>query len=100
MAENEVKVGEYRYTGLQLQRSEGIPIEAARKLWKQSIINEAKKQGKEPAPGEPFIRIEAPCGQVIQYQTFEDIPVNDTPCPCGDPLHMAVRYIVLEAKKK
>lgn len=87
-----------RATGLQLSRSAEIPIETVRIEWEKSILEHFRKQGKEPMPGSPFLTIEMPCGKVVQYQTFADIPSEDVPCPCGDPKHWVVRYTVFEAR--
>ncbi len=39
------------------------------------------------------LRTELPCGNVAEYQTLDDVPMTDVPCPCGDPAHWFVRYI-------
>ena len=33
-----------------------------------------------------------PCGQKVSYGKPEDVPVVDTPCPCGDPNHWLIKY--------
>jgi len=33
-----------------------------------------------------------PCGHVVTYATAADIPLFDTPCPCGDGRHWLVKY--------
>ena len=38
------------------------------------------------------IEIEMPCGYVIHWDGWQDIPREDTPCPCGDPSHWIVKY--------
>ena len=35
----------------------------------------------------PIIRIVMPCGQVVEYQTPDDIPDTSVACPCGNPFH-------------
>lgn len=39
----------------------------------------------------PFT-IKLPCGESITCETLEDVPLEDTPCPCGDPNHWLVRW--------
>ncbi len=87
-----------RVTGLLLQRSSDVPTEAAGQEWKKAILEQMR--GKEPVPGAPFMTVTMPCGQVLKYEQFEDIPDHDVPCPCGDPNHCAVRYSVIEVEKK
>ena len=41
----------------------------------------------------PFA-VELPCGEVFQYESKDDLPDEDTPCPCGDESHWAVKYEV------
>ncbi|MDO8671221.1 MAG: hypothetical protein Q7O66_07290 [Dehalococcoidia bacterium] len=33
-----------------------------------------------------------PCGFVGNYGTLDDVPMEDTPCPCGNPAHWLVKY--------
>ena len=97
MAEQIVGTGiECTYLGLRLARSQHIPIDLAKKGWKQAILDEFKRQGKEILPGAPFITITMPCGSVVKYQTFEDIPDEDVPCPCGNSKHRLVEHPVYE----
>lgn len=79
--------------GLQLQRPHEVPIEQAKKEWKKAILDEMKRQGKKMSPSAPFITITMPCGQEIKYKTWEDIPDEDVPCPCGDKKHFFVRHV-------
>lgn len=39
----------------------------------------------------PFT-IGLPCGKTITCKTLEDIPLEDLPCPCGDPNHWLIRW--------
>jgi len=41
----------------------------------------------------PFVllHIVAPCGRSVDYNTLDDIPVVDTPCPCGNPDHWFIK---------
>ena len=53
--------------------------------------------GGKPFPllPRPVVIISArdlPCGTVFEYQSLEDIPADDTPCPCGDPTHWMIWY--------
>jgi len=33
-----------------------------------------------------------PCGYVIRYIAFDDLPTHSEQCPCGDPNHWIVKY--------
>ncbi len=39
-----------------------------------------------------MIHITMPCGEVIKYKKFSDIPANDVFCPCGNPSHIIIKY--------
>ena len=39
----------------------------------------------------PFA-VEMPCGEMLRYESRDDLPDEDTPCPCGDESHWAVKY--------
>ena len=75
-------------------------IEEAREEWKQSIINARRLGGVEQITKVPFLTINMPCGQVVQYETFEDIPSDDVPCPCGDDTHFVVEYCTIPIKEE
>ena len=32
------------------------------------------------------------CGNSVMYRTFDDIPNEDVPCPCGNPKHWFIQY--------
>jgi hypothetical protein len=109
----EVKVEIAHIDGLRFSRPRDIPLPLARATWKQAILDKLKVQGgySETLPrqgllvklsiraGEPFAIITMPCEQTLTYQTFEDIPMEDVLCPCGDPEHIAVHYVVLQPKE-
>lgn len=61
-------------------------------------IEEAKRQGYGTGPKFHFIEITMPCDTRITYRTFNEIPKEDVPCPCGNPKHWIVKYEVLEVK--
>jgi hypothetical protein len=97
MSDIEVPRGETpdaQVVGLHLARSEDIPIEQAKKTWKESILEHWRKQGVEFDPNAPFMSITMPCGERVEYQTFEDIPDEDVPCTCGNPNHWFVRHAI------
>jgi len=35
---------------------------------------------------------EMPCGETVVYETPDDVPLIDVPCPCGDPDHWLVKW--------
>lgn len=89
-----VELNEGEYVGLRLARLPEIPIDQAKKEWKEVILAAVKGQGKETIPGAPFITITMPCGSHIEYQNFEDIPDEDVPCDCGNPKHWFIQHVL------
>ena len=45
--------------------------------------------------GKSVLVIELDCGNAVDYKTFDDIPNEDVPCPCGNPKHWFIRYMDL-----
>jgi hypothetical protein len=41
--------------------------------------------------------IKMPCGNVFSLDDISKLPKTDTPCPCGDPSHWLVKYIIGES---
>lgn len=39
------------------------------------------------------LSVSMPCGEVVSYKEFRDIPTVTTFCPCGDPRHIIVEYL-------
>lgn len=81
--------------GLYLSRTPETPEDEAKREWKQAILESVKKRGEEMVPGAPFMTITMPCGNMIQYQNFEDIPDEDVPCSCGDENHWFVVHAIV-----
>jgi hypothetical protein len=44
-----------------------------------------------------YPRIKMPCGEVVDMIT---IPKHDVLCPCGDPSHYAVKYVLAPQNDK
>lgn len=42
--------------------------------------------------GKSVLLIELDCGNSVNYKTFDDIPNEDVPCPCGSPKHWFIQY--------
>lgn len=42
---------------------------------------------------EPYLQITMPCGFYSVFQHREDIPYQNTPCPCGDPTHWILQFL-------
>ena len=40
----------------------------------------------------PFAQV-MPCGEIVTIRTVDDIPTEDTKCPCGDPNHWVVKWV-------
>ena len=72
-----------RYTGLYISYKGGIASQ-------REILELEAVQERLGLP----LTIEMPCGEVATYETLEDIPLVDTPCPCGDPDHWSVRWMI------
>lgn len=56
----------------------------------QAIADEAVRNGQSADSPYP-IWIELPCGNSLFCKTADDIPRQDTPCPCGNPNHWLVK---------
>ena len=41
----------------------------------------------------PLLRITMPCGEVIQWESFDEIPSESIVCSCGNPSHWFIKYI-------
>lgn len=96
MAEAEVLVGPgdiVTCIGILFQKSKDISWEEALPLMKAESIRLFEEQGKDhTAPDFIWCEVTMPCGNRATYKRPEDIPLKDTPCPCGDPNHWLVRY--------
>jgi len=55
-------------------------------LW---IMAKKEAEGKELWPH--IVRM--PCGNEQRFDNFLNLPVEDIPCPCGNPNHYIVRFI-------
>jgi len=78
--------------GLLFQKKGPISWEEAIPGLKAGFLEEAKNK----TSGFPIVGVVMPCGEVINYKTFEDIPLHDVPCPCGNPNHWLVKWVSLE----
>ena len=48
-------------------------------------------------PDDPALVVGMPdCGGSAVYDTVNDIPLVDVPCPCGDPRHWLIKYEDIE----
>lgn len=81
-----------KVVGLCLVKPAGVPLEVARCHWEDSIKRHMVGLGltDEQSKGEPFLTIKMPCGEGGIFDTFENIPNESIPCPCGDPKHWLV----------
>ena len=90
----EVDLDRAYHTALFFQKSRDISWERAMPLLKEELFNYIEENGgNRKTPYGFFISLKLPCGSVVNYKTFEDIPKVDTPCFCGNPLHWFVQYI-------
>ena len=46
---------------------------------------------QRPVSDTPLLRINTFCGETVVYQTADDVPLADTPCPCGNPDHWLIQ---------
>ncbi len=56
--------------------------------WKRAIRDFTRE---ELSPLFPF-DFKMPCGFLGKYQSLDEVPLEDVPCPCGNPQHWFVRY--------
>jgi len=78
--------------GILFQKSKDITWEQVMEEVKAETIRQWKEQVRQDIPDAPAIEITMPCSNRATYKTFEDIPLQDVPCPCGDPTHWLVQY--------
>ncbi len=57
----------------------------------EDAIQKAKRDGVDCSRS-LILSIDMPCGRTVNYQTYEDIPAESTPCPCGNPKHWLIKY--------
>ena len=38
------------------------------------------------------IQVSMPCRTTVLWEQVDDVPLVDTPCPCGDERHWVVKY--------
>ena len=89
-----VEIGEIsQCTSIMFQKSKGLTWEEAMPQIRAELLSKLKESGVDIDSAFHFCTITMPCGNVVSYKTFEDIPRQDTPCPCGDPKHWLVRYV-------
>ena len=46
----------------------------------------------DQTPKKPILRIGMACGESVIYESYEDIPLVDTLCSCGDKSHWFIKY--------
>ena len=81
--------------GLLFQFDKRVPFDEARKCLKEDLARMAKEIRKT-VEGAPFLHISMPCGESVSYQEYEDIPMTDIPCTCGNPKHWFIKYVAHE----
>jgi len=61
--------------------------------WKQT--KQAMVEGIEERGGFPLVEV-MPCGNYIRFESPRELlslPIEDKPCPCGNPKHWLVQYV-------
>ncbi len=66
----------------------GAIDEADEAAWKTAVREENRGIFSNCFP----VQYTLPCGNVARYETLDDVPMEDVPCPCGDPTHWFVQY--------
>lgn len=56
-----------------------------------AIKRRIKKEGILRKNYDAVLVVELPCGSA-SYKTWDDIPNESVPCPCGNPKHWLIRY--------
>lgn len=74
-------------------RRSGYPI--LKQILVDHIKNWMENYREYCKPRAPALSITMSCGNSVSYQTFDDIPEVDVPCPCGDKSHWFIRYMDL-----
>jgi len=83
------------YTGLLLQVQNDSKKEVDG-LWlhaKRSTIDFINEQGGFPT------QFDLPCGSQFRLEDANDVltlPIKDIPCPCNNPGHWLIRFVILE----
>lgn len=81
------------FVGLRIGYEDEGQIGAALLKLEGYARNAAAREGRDMDRDNLFlIGIVMPCGARFLFRRAEDIPREDVPCPCGDPLHTIVRY--------
>jgi hypothetical protein len=62
----------------------------ARSFWKRVRRQWQKQRNYKATPY--LFDVPLACGHRAFWRTWVDIPLQDTPCPCGDPMHYLIQY--------
>lgn len=80
-----VDINECSYTGILFQRVKWQTWEEVMpSLW--GMVEENNRGLYFPCT------ISMPCNSVVTYKTLNEIPKQDTACPCGNPKHWLIRW--------
>lgn len=62
--------------------------------WADEILTSAASAGLDTNSPDFILLVVSlePCGGQATYRVADDIPLVDTPCPCGDPNHWLIRW--------
>ncbi len=66
--------------------------EQARDSFVEYIMDNVPPEWSTERPNAALLTIRLDCGGSESYQTAEDIPLVNVPCPCGDPTHWLLKY--------
>ncbi len=80
--------------GVLVTGKDGATGEQMRDNLVDSIRDMAGKLWSEAHPDAALLTITLVCGGSVSYQTEDDIPLVDVPCPCGDSTHWLLKYEV------
>lgn len=64
-----------------------------RRRYSEESIRKAAKQMGSDILEKPLLVIRMPCGEEYRYETFDDIPLENVMCSCGDETHIVVLWV-------
>ena len=70
-----------------------IPDETERKEFVKTEFEKVIAGTHQFNPSKPYLEVEMPCcNKTYTYQSFNDVPLVDTPCPCEKENHYILRF--------
>jgi len=89
-----------QHVGLPIVCPQGVSRRAHLKVILGSIVKQQLQLHRARGfPDEAFSAVMTgikSCGTKVYYKTLDDVPLDDTPCPCGDPNHWLVTWTIVD----